>query len=276
MATKAPTGDTRPPSTGATTFAVAALVIYLLIIGALYYFVYKPQQDELAAANRALATTRSELETASRESNERAQEFAALRAQITDLEALLAQLRQTSADLEAQVRARENELAAARSTQDELMDVLQQEIAGGQIQVQRLRDRLRVDMVNEILFDSGEAELKPAGMEILRRVGEVLNRATDKQIIVQGHTDNVRIGGRLAPRFPTNWELSSARAVNVARFLQDEVAIDPTRLSAAGFSEYRPRADNSSPEGRQANRRIEILLAPLPEPFPAPSAESPD
>jgi chemotaxis protein MotB len=124
---------------------------------------------------------------------------------------------------------------------------------------------VRVDMIDEILFDSGEATLKPAGIEVLRRVGAVLKKVEDKLVVVQGHTDNVPIIGRLAERFPTNWELSAARAVNVTRFLQDEVEIDPERLSASAFSEFQPRADNATDEGRQKNRRIEILLAPLPE-----------
>jgi chemotaxis protein MotB len=166
------------------------------------------------------------------------------------------------------VQEKESELSATRATQMELVAMFQQEISDGQIQVERLRDNLRVDLVNEILFNSGSVALNEEGIDVLRRVGEVLNRATDKQIIVQGHTDNVQIGGRLAERFATNWELSAARAVNVVRFLQDEVRIDPYRLSAVGFSEFRPREDNATVEGRQVNRRIEILLAPLPDASP--------
>jgi chemotaxis protein MotB len=129
-------------------------------------------------------------------------------------------------------------------------------------------------MVDEILFDSGQATLKPAGVEVLHRVGAVLKKAENRLIIVQGHTDNVPIVGRLAERFPTNWELSAARAVNVVRFLQEEVGLDPTWLSASSFSEYQPRSDNSTEEGRQKNRRIEILLSPLPEVEEAPEEQS--
>jgi chemotaxis protein MotB len=252
-------------------FLAALVLIYALVIGALYYFVYTPQQDALDTARRELASARREVAAAQSQASELTQESDALRAQVSDLESVLLELRQTSAELAAQIRERESELAAARATQDELVGVMQEEIANGEIQVQRLRDSLRVDLVNEILFDSGETTIKAEGLEVLRRVGEVLNRAIDKQIVVQGHTDNVAISGRLAQRYPTNWELSSARAVNVTRFLQDEVGVDPKRLSAAGFSEHRPRAANDTTEGRQMNRRIEILLAPLPEPFPVAS-----
>jgi chemotaxis protein MotB len=234
-----------------TKFLVIFILLLTAVVGALYYFVYMPQQDALATARREASLT--------------AQEASALRAHADDLENMLEELRQTSAELEAQIREKEEELAKLKSTQDELLGELEQEIADGQIQVERLRDQLRVDMVDEILFDSGEATIKPAGVEVLNRVGAVLKKAENKQIIVQGHTDNVPIVGRLAARFPTNWELSAARAVNVARLLQDDAGLDPTRLSATAFSEYQPRADNVTAEGRQKNRRIEIVLAPLPE-----------
>ncbi len=247
---------------------LAALgVLVALLIGALYYFAYAPQRVALEEARRVAAAASQAADAAVQAANERAAAAAALSERVDDLERLLGDLRQTSAELEAQVRERESELAQMRSTQEELSTVLQMEIANGQIQVARLRDSLRVDLVNEILFDSGEAELRPTGIEVLTRVGEVLNDVEDRQIVVQGHTDYVTIGGRLAQRYATNWELSSARAVNVTRFLQEQVGVDPARLAATGFSEYRPRADNSTEEGRRLNRRIEILLAPLPEPL---------
>jgi chemotaxis protein MotB len=81
----------------------------------------------------------------------------------------------------------------------------------------------------------------------------------------------------LAKRFPTNWELSAARATNVVRFLQDQAKLDPRRLSASGYSEFRPRGTNDTEAGRRQNRRIEILLIPIPvaEQPPAPPAAHP-
>jgi chemotaxis protein MotB len=222
-----------------------------MILGALYVFLFQPQQKALEGAER--------------DASLRAQEATKLRARVNDLENMLGDLRQTSAELEAVVEERERKLAAMVATQDELLGELEQEISDGHIQIRRLQGMLRLDMVDEILFDSGEATIKPMGQEILTRVGTVLKKAEDRQVVVHGHTDNVQIVGRLAERFPTNWELSAARAVNVTRFLQEAVGMDPSRLGAAGFSEYRPRADNETEEGRQMNRRIEIVLAPLPE-----------
>lgn len=232
---------------------VAFVALLAAVVGGLYYLVYAPQQEALDAARRKASVS--------------AQEASALRSRATDLEGMLDELRQTSVGLEQAVQEKEEELAAMKATQDELLGELEQEISDGQIQVQRLKDSLRVDMVDEILFDSGQAILKPAGVEVLNRIGAVLKKA-DKLIVVQGHTDNVPIVGQLAQRFPTNWELSAARAVHVARFLNEEAGLNPTQLSAAAFSEYQPRADNSTEEGKQKNRRIEILLAPLPETLP--------
>jgi chemotaxis protein MotB len=213
-----------------------------------------------------------DLEDARREASLLAQERSTLKSRVSDLEHMLDQLRAESEELAAEVEAKEAQLAELQATQDELVGELEQEIADGQIQVQRLRGQLRVDMVDEILFDSGKATLKPEGQEVLTRVASVLEGA-NRIVQVQGHTDNVPIRGRLAERFPTNWELSAARAVNVVRFLQEEAGLDPQSLSATGLSEYRPRAANDTVEGRQKNRRIEILLVP---PFEPGADEKPE
>jgi chemotaxis protein MotB len=229
---------------------------FVLIVAAaaagLYFFLYEPQK-------KALLTTQQQLQAADRE-------VTALRARLIDLEINKEQLQRTSSELQQRVAEKEKELAAMRSTQDELVEGLKQEIADKQVQVERIRDQLRVDMVDEILFDSGEATLKPAGMEVIKKVGAVLKKAANRRIEVQGHTDNVPIRGALAKRFQTNWELSAARATNVARFLQDEAGVDPAQLSATAYSEYEPKAGNDTEEGRRQNRRIEILLGPVTPP----------
>ena len=97
---------------------------------------------------------------------------------------------------------------------------------------------------------------------MLGRVGNVLKNASNKIIRVEGHTDDVPINPRLQQQFPTNWELSAARAVHVVRFLQEQVGIAPERLQAIGLSEYQPMASNKTISGRSRNRRIEITLLP--------------
>lgn len=257
--------STRFFSDNAIGFVGVSLVVYVLVIVGLYLLAYVPKEAELITVREEIAAARTEAAAARQRSAELEEASNARLAQISDLENLLSEARETGAALEESIRRRQTELELAQQMQTDLIDALQQEIESGQIRVERMLDSLRVDMVNEILFDSGEATLKPAGIEVLSRLGEVLEQATDKLIVIQGHTDSVRIGGRLAQRYPTNWELSAARAVNVTRYFQEQAGIEPWRLSASGFSEYRPREDNETPEGRQMNRRIEILLAPLPE-----------
>ncbi len=221
---------------------VLLVVAVAAAIAACFLLFYQPQTREL--------------EEARREASLCVQERSTLKSRVSDLESLLGELKQQSAGLAEQVRAKEEQLAKVRTTQDELVAGLQDEIANGQIQVERLRGQLRVDVVDEILFDSGEATVKPAGKEVLEKVATVLANA-ERQIRVLGHTDDVPITGRLAETYPTNWELSAARAVNVVHFLHEEAGIDPARLSASAQSQFHPRAPNDTEEGRQRNRRIE-------------------
>jgi chemotaxis protein MotB len=236
----------------ALLLAVALAAVYFLLVG--------PQRGELMALRDQLRAEGEARQAAERDVRISAQEASSLNSRVAELEGLLAELRQTSAQLEAAVAEKEAQLAEVSETQEALVSELQDEIAQGQVQVQRLSGQLRVDMVNEILFDSGEGAVKSEGQGLLQKIAEVLKKA-GRPVQVQGHTDDVPISGRLAERVPSNWELSAARAVNVARFLQER-GVDPTLLSATGYSEYRPRAGNDTPEGRQQNRRIEILLGP--------------
>jgi chemotaxis protein MotB len=153
-------------------------------------------------------------------------------------------------------------LAASQERQqqfDALVKGLSQEVAKGQLQVRQYKDMLAVDLAEQIFFDSGKATLKAGGKEVLTKVGEALKGYESKIIRVVGHTDNVPLAKSLQGTFPTNWELSVARATNVVRYLQ-EVGIPPERLVPAGRAEFDPVAPNDTPEGRKKNRRIEIML----------------
>jgi chemotaxis protein MotB len=227
---------------------IGILMLLLVAGGAIGYWLFGQQQNELKATHEQLVEAR--------------QDAAEYRRRAADLDAVREQLEEASAELQQTVAEKEAELARLHSAQDELLSELEQEIADKQVQVERIRDQLRVEMVDEVLFDSGESALKPEGIAILGKIGGVLKKTEGRTIEVQGHTDNVPIRGALAQRFPTNWELSAARATNVVRFLQDEAGVDPTGLSAAARSEYQPRASNDTDEGRRQNRRIEILLGP--------------
>jgi chemotaxis protein MotB len=162
--------------------------------------------------------------------------------------------------LEVERQAREARLAEVQGTYDELVGKLEEEIQRGEVKISELKGKLTVNVVDKILFDSGKAELKPAGINVLQQIGDILISTADKDIQVEGHTDNVPIRGSLTEKYPTNWELSTARAATVLHFLQNEARISGDRLSAVGYGEYRPISTNSTAEGRAQNRRIQIVL----------------
>jgi len=200
---------------------------------------------------------RQELTTLNNEKSE-------LTARTQSLETSVAELSKQLADTLAKSSKEKNEeIQRLNSAHEQLMNELQTEIQNKEIQITQLADRLSVSLLDKILFPSGEADITPAGLKVLERVGNIIKNVQDKTIRVEGHTDNVPIHPRLQKQFPTNWELSTARANNVVRFLQDKIGMDATRLQAVGLSEYHPLASNATASGRSQNRRIEIALLPM-------------
>lgn len=177
---------------------------------------------------------------------------------MADLSSENDKLRRECAALE---KAKEEQVRNVSSTYEDLLEKMKTEISKGQVTISELKGKLTVNMVDSILFDSGKAEVKQGGLEVLRKVISILKDVMDKSIRIEGHTDNVQIIGGLAKRYPTNWELSSARAINVARYLQEQ-GIDPGLLSAVAYGEWKPVGDNDTQEGKAKNRRIEIILVP--------------
>jgi chemotaxis protein MotB len=197
------------------------------------------------------------------------QQASAMEAEATKIVAEREQLRQEQARLAAKLEqeqaakeAKEAEIARLTQTQEELSKSLKDEISKGNITIQQVRDRLTINMVDRVLFDSGQAQVKPAGQNVLKQVSDILKTVTDKQIRIEGHTDNVPISAKLQSRYKTNWELSTARATTVVRYLIDQGSVDRQHLSAVGYADTQPHASNDTEEGRSANRRIEIVLHP--------------
>src|ERR1700704_4325767 len=187
----------------------------------------------------------------------------ALQAQRSGLEQQKTSLEQQQADLRKQVDALEQQkaqlLTASQQTlsqYDSLVRNLTEEVKKGELQVRQYKDMLTVDVAEQLFFDSGRSNLKDTGKAVLKKVGEALKGYEDKVIRIVGHTDNVPIKTKV---FPSNWELSVARATTVVRYLQ-EVGIPPERMIASGRAEYQPVAENDTPDGRKKNRRIEITL----------------
>jgi chemotaxis protein MotB len=168
-------------------------------------------------------------------------------------------LTQQISALEAQRAQLQSSEKVSEARYDKLLADLNEEVKKGQVQVRQLKGMLTVDVAEQLFFDSGRANLKDTGREVLKKVADSLKSYDDKAIRIVGHTDNVPISGGLQKVFASNWELSAARATTVVRFLQD-AGIPPERLVATGRGEYAPVAPNDSPEGRQKNRRIEITL----------------
>lgn len=215
--------------------------------------------DTLEIKKANLAAERSALEAAlSALREETGRTIEELRTRNAELEGDKQMLGESIALLK---RSKEVEVKTMSRTYEDLLAEMKGEIEQGQIAITELKGKLTVDVVDKILFDSGQAEVKPEGLAVLKRVVEILIGVEDKTIRIEGHTDNVPIAGALAKRYPTNWELSAARALNVTRYLEKE-GIDPGILSAAAFGEYQPVAENDTAEGRAKNRRIAIILLP--------------
>jgi chemotaxis protein MotB len=145
---------------------------------------------------------------------------------------------------------------------EEMVGSLQKEVDAGNVTISQMQDRLTVNLVDKVLFSSGSTNIQKQGEEALTKIAAVLKNYATKRVLVEGHTDNVPVGDALKSKYPTNWELSAARATKIARFLVDQ-GVDPVRMAALGFGEYRPIAPNDTPEGRRENRRIEISLLKL-------------
>jgi chemotaxis protein MotB len=160
------------------------------------------------------------------------------------------------------VQQKEGEISELERTRREIESSLKDQIAQKDIKLEEIEGKLKVTFVDKILFDSGSIMIKPKGKEVLLKLADSFRDNEAQNIVVEGHTDEVQIGAALLDRFPTNWELSTARATAVVRFLQEKGNIKPERLTASGFSFYQPVATNDTPEGRKQNRRIEIILVP--------------
>jgi chemotaxis protein MotB len=179
-----------------------------------------------------------------------------LRQKISDLEKENGRLKE---EITVLTKARVEKIKEVSSTYEQLLLNMKNEIAQGQVTISELKGKLTVNIESYILFDSGKADVKPEGLSILGKMIATLKSVSNKAIRIEGYTDNAHIDGGLTPLFPSNWELSVARALNVTKFLWQH-GIDPANLSAVVFAEYKPAAEKGTREGRAKNGRIEITL----------------
>jgi chemotaxis protein MotB len=174
----------------------------------------------------------------------------------------IAEMEKKLEEKEEALKKKDEVIDEMASTRKSIEDSLKDQIASKQIRLETLEGKLKITFVDKILFNSGSAQINQAGQQSLLSLAGILSQEPDQMIEVEGHTDNVGVGKALQNLYPTNWELSTARATAVVRFLQDKAEIKPERLSAVGYSYYKPIADNDTEDGRAQNRRIEIILVP--------------
>ena len=241
---------------------------------------------DLSRAQGEIESLRAEIAGLEAEMARNARESAALeadlRAQIADLEergannaALFEEARQEVYRLEAvlnergaeyrtlqrrldALRAVEQEVRERNAIYEDVIGRFRSMMDGGQLSVDIVRGRLVILLPQDVLFGSGSASLGAEGRSVLSEVARVLAEFPDRRFQVEGHTDNVPIA---TERFPSNWELSSARALAVVRLLAQQ-GVDPANVSGAAFGEFQPVASNDDREGRARNRRIEIVMLP--------------
>ncbi|HPC42297.1 MAG TPA: flagellar motor protein MotB [Spirochaetota bacterium] len=153
-----------------------------------------------------------------------------------------------------------NDYDAIQSAKNELEKSLRKEIEQKNIEVQRYRDALTINIADRLFFKSGDATIKKEGYAILDRIGGILKSLPNKIFRIEGHTDDVPIGKNLLIKYPNNWMLGAHRATNVAEYLRMKCDIESTNLVVVTYSSYRPILPNTSEENRAKNRRIEIVV----------------
>jgi chemotaxis protein MotB len=156
----------------------------------------------------------------------------------------------------------EAQMKQIKSTHDTLVFELKDQIQKQEVTLKEFQESLSLNFIDRILFEFGKADLTPEGEKVLKKVGEALKNIKGKKIRVTGHTDPVPIRPDYMYKFPSNWELSAARAASVVRYFQEKIDLDPKEMEAVGRSFYQPEVSNDTKEGRARNRRVEILIAP--------------
>lgn len=185
-----------------------------------------------------------------------------LEAKIMDASSTMADLRHETLELSKKARQKEIEIENVTNTYENLVADLREELDSREVRIEQIKDMISIEVVDSILFPPGMAAITPDGERVLQKVGDVLKDIEDRMVRVVGHTDNIPIRAEYRTIYPTNWELSAARACSVARFFQHRTGLPPSRLEPVGRSFYSPVAGNDTEEGRALNRRVTITIGP--------------
>jgi chemotaxis protein MotB len=226
-------------------------------------------EDHVQGLHSTIRSLKEEVARSQRELEELQKRFRDVQSRAHILEEQLAEKGQelerhdrTLLTLRGEKASAEASIDELRSTYESLIAGLKERIDKQEVTIERFEQEISVTFVDRILFEFGKVAITPEGRTILKKIGETLQTVKGKKLRVVGHTDDRPIRPDYRDKFPSNWELSSARASAVIHYFQEELGLDPTRLEAVGRSFYDPVATNQTPEGRARNRRVEIIIAP--------------
>lgn len=186
-------------------------------------------------------------------------DLAELRQKHDDLEAQLAAAR---AEKDKEAKARSERLGKTREEMGSLADAVLKEIQAERAKISQSGGTIELILLEPLLFEPQQAKITEGGAGLLERLSNALRVLPPKNLRVEGHSDNSPIKWELFGRFTSHWDLSAARATAVARYLHEHAGLDPKRITAAGFGEFRPARGNDSKEGKAANRRLVLALEP--------------
>ena len=255
--------------------AIAGAIL-LLIVTAMSYYIFKfkgdfeaEQESRITYQKKSeqlqseLTTTQAELEAKKNKITLLEDTIDEVQDRATNLTAAKAKAEAEAQELLSEKQRRQEELKRKEEEFRELRAELQKEIDAQEITITTLKGQLTVNLMDKILFASGKAEIKTDGKRVLDKIAKTfLNRFPDREIRVEGHTDNVPFRGSVL----NNWDLSTQRAISAVRYLQTRAGVDPARLAAVGYAYYRPIDTNKTSKGRSRNRRIEIIVMPPKQP----------
>jgi len=259
--------------------ALATAAVLGLGGGGYYFNRDLKARSQLAETEQRVATLQSQLKEATSGSEALRAQLDTAQGEVEKGKKLALELEQTKAELaklkdlsDAEKKVLEQKLVEQQLAMEKfkaetvqadtkLEENLKKELTDKDVQISRLKNQLKVTVASEILFLSGSAELSPEGVDVLRKVAKAANKVQD-EVRVDGHTDSDPIAPVLAQYYPTNWELSTARAAVAVRALEATGMVPASRLAAVGFGDSRPVAPNDSAEGKAKNRRVEIVFTP--------------
>ena len=236
-----------------------AMISVWLLIACLFNFACV-SQTKYASVQDELSNSRKEVARLQAEKKQLAAQRAQLEKEIKQLQESNQRLSKDIGKISKRAQLQEKVIHLLDDTQKTIESSLKEQLAAQEIEIVELHDEVKVVLLDRILYEPGSLDIQPKGKILLAALADTVRANKNQQLVVAGHSDNVPISGKLRQKYPSNWELSAARAAAVVRYLQHQCKLDPKRLHLRAYSQYRPSASNKTEKGRRLNRRIEIIL----------------